>query len=204
MGAGMDGRRLRSAAMVVAMAIGIAGGLGRATAAEATGDDPPAPTVEEPSGPAGARAAPPRPAAATTRVFGAWRLTCRSGAAEGRPQGCVAVLQVAKKENAQAVFVWRLGRIADGRLVTSFVTLTGVAIKPGVELALGRAPLRRVGFSTCEPTQCTANAVVDEALTQDLLAVDKATIVVRGSNGKAMTLEVPLAGTGEVLAALRR
>lgn len=205
------GRIARGLLVATGLAVRLGGAAVAAEAPAETGglEAPPpvGPEAVEPGAGVGAGEGAGRPAAKVTgretRVHGHWRVTCETVAAAQKPR-CVGLLQAQKKETGQVVFAWRVGASADGRMVSSFVTLSGVAIKPGVELRLGAAPTRRVGFSTCEPTLCTANAVIDEAFLRDLTAVDTASIVVRGSNGKAMTLDLPISGIGEVLALLRK
>jgi invasion protein IalB len=146
---------------------------------------------------------PPKPIRSEIVNYDNWRLVCEEYAEPAKKTVCVGILQIAKKETGETLFTWNLGLGADGAPVSTFVTLTGVSVAQGVELRVGSTPVRKVGFATCEPTQCVARAPIDAALRKDLIEADKAEITIHGSTGRNMKLELALKGVDGVLAAIK-
>ncbi|MDK9697579.1 MAG: invasion associated locus B family protein [Siculibacillus sp.] len=169
-----------------ALAVGLLGPLSPASAQTAT----PTPT--------------PTPVKTETQIIGNWKLTCTEFSDPKTPRQCIIGLEARAKTNNQAVFAWTIGLDKNGNLVSRMVTLPGVSIPPGVDLKIGNAAIRKLMYSTCEPTFCSLEAPIDAAFRKELTGSDKATVVVYGSTGKNMTIELAIGGGDKALAVMKK
>lgn len=148
--------------------------------------------------PAPAAAPMPVPSRTEIQTFDNWRLTCNDYAETGK-RVCVGQLQAVKRETKQPLFSWVIGRNSEGIPESTMVTPTGVAIARGIDLKLGQAPVRRLYFATCEPSHCTAQVGLDAALRREMTSAETAEVIVYGSTGNNMRLELPLRGVDKIL-----
>jgi invasion protein IalB len=144
----------------------------------------------------------PVPTRTEIQSFDNWRLTCNDYA-DTKKRVCFGQLQAFKRETKQLVFGWTIAQTLDGTVESTVTTLTGVAITRGIDFKVGAAALRKLSFATCEPTHCTAPVTVDAALRKDLVTAETVEVVVYGSSGNNMRLELPLKGIDKVLAEIK-
>jgi invasion protein IalB len=155
-----------------------------------------------PADKAPAQPAAPTPTRTEIQSFDNWRLTCNDYA-DLKKRTCFGQFQAIKRETKQVLFGWTIAQTLDGNVESTVVTLTGVAIAKGIDLRLGAAPVRKLSFATCEPTFCTAQVPVDAALRKDLATAETLEVVVYGSSGNNMRLELPLKGIDKVLVQIK-
>lgn len=163
---------------------------------------------EEPAPAAAAAPAPARPPVRSeTTSFNNWTLTCRealpaAGAAAGK-KACWGSMRVTDAKSQQVVLVWLIGRDARNVATTSVQTPTGVVVREGVTVALGRNT-HRLAFDWCDQNGCEAAGAFDAAFARDLSLAKEATIAFRSRDGRQVTVKVPVAGADRLLAALPR
>lgn len=134
-----------------------------------------------------------------------WQVNCREYI-NPVSKSCNAVLQLVQvnQQTSQAttLIAWSL-QIEDGKLASVIQTPTGVNIAPGVELKVGRQN-RKAAFARCEPQRCDATLAIDDALSREMAAAEKAEAIIVASQGNAVTFNLPLKGYDRALQALRR
>src|ERR1700680_1435970 len=124
------------------------------------------PGVKAPSPPA---AAPATPRRTETIMYDSWTVSCQDTVGGSEKKKCSAVLQLIDQNRGKVVLTWVIGFDKDGHLMAVFktptmitfktgdkVTGTGILVKNGLELKLGNAAVRRLGYVACEPQLCEA------------------------------------------------
>ena len=149
-----------------------------------------APTA--PTGPA----APAVPVRTEITTMDTWQVTC-SYDKDNRKLGCNAVLRVTQpgtpatdKEPARAArvfMVWALSKANDGSVYSSFQTLTGVRVQPGLQLKLDSAMPRTIPFDSCGTASCVAIAAMDPEFLKQARGVSQIQATVQSVDGRAYT-----------------
>lgn len=149
---------------------------------------------------------PPRPQEEVVRVEtmreGAWTLTCQEFAQPSGRTVCNGLLQMTREGTNDIIFVWRIGRDEEDRVVGLLQSLTGVLIEPGITLVAARAE-RQVPFTACEPGFCTGIFPIDAAFASESAGAETLEATVTSSNGQRVQFRVPVNGLDAVIAAVR-
>jgi len=162
-----------------------------------------------------AASSPPAAPAVATRTevttLDTWEVTC-SYDKDNRKIGCNAVLRVTQpgtpatdKEPARAgrVFmVWALSKANNGSLYSSFQTLTGVRVQPGLQLKLDSATPRTIPFDSCGTSSCVAIAAMDPDFLKQAQGVSQMQATVQSVDGKAYTATFVPKGIDRAIRAL--
>ncbi len=146
------------------------------------------------------------------KAVDAWEVTC-SYDKNDRKIGCNALLRISEgatpataKEPAQparVIMVWALSKANDGSLYSSFQTLSGVRIPPGVQLKMGSAPPRTVPFDSCGTNACVAIAQMDSNFVQQASAAAQVQATVQSADGRAYTATFAPKGIDKAIAVVR-
>lgn len=192
-------------AIVAAIALGATGFALFDTIAQ-TGKTPPAPAPA----PAPVAAPAPAPAPSTPQrteqtVQDGWIITCVEMSGQTK-KTCSAQMQVKENQQNRTIFVWVIGRTADGTLASVFQGPTGVQIQKGIEIKLGNAAPRKANYVVCTAQSCEASLTMDDAMVKEVLAAVNANAVVTltVADGRTVQIPMPLKGVDKVLAAIRR
>lgn len=154
---------------------------------------------------AAANAAPRTPVRSETTPYDNWTLTCQealpaAGAKAGR-KTCWASMRVSDAKSQQVVLVWLIGKDAKDEPTVSIQTPTGVLVRDGVDVALGRN-VRKLAYQWCDQTGCEASGPFDPVFARDLGGAREATISFKARDGRQVSVKVPVAGADKVVAAL--
>jgi len=167
---------------------------GAATPAESAGQAPV---------PSGTPTPPEGPQRTETIVYDAWTVTCRDTVGAKTKKACSATLQVIDQEHRQVVFVWIIGRTAEGKLMTLLQTPTGVQIQPGVELKVENGAVRKLNYVACEPGRCEASTAMDDSMVKEIVAGTKATATIYATDGRGINFNMQIAGASKAIPALQ-
>lgn len=137
----------------------------------------------------------------TTRTFGGWTVSCNEG---GEPvkKVCSANFRVINQQNKANILVWLVGFNAEGQLLTEFLTLTDVLIKPGVLIQLEDQEAVRADFVECSTRGCKARLALDDSLLEQLRQSTKATIAVTRLDGQVIQFQMEIPGVDQALSEL--
>lgn len=141
-----------------------------------------------------------------TTNYNAWVLICEGRKAGAPDWRCQANFTMKDHKSGAVLLVWFLSVNKDGKISAEIVTMTGVQVDKGVDLAIGAQPKRRkVAYSWCDANQCSAQAVLDDASLKDLVAAvgDEVTLTTTLKDGRALKFNFPLAGVDKVVARLK-
>lgn len=144
-----------------------------------------------------------RPVRTETRTFDYWSVNCAEFE-NPKTTRCAATLQVVQQKTNQVIFAWTIAAGDDRKLVGSIVTPSGVLITPGIEMKLGKANVRRVGFTSCAPNQCVGTVAIDDAIAREGAQAETAEATVRSLDGRAVTFTFPMKGMDRAVAQLRQ
>ena len=136
--------------------------------------------------------------------FDDWTVTCVEYSEGPSRHDCSATLRLTQKGTNNVVLAWTVGLNEQNKAVTVFQTLTGVAIKPGLELHLGRAAVRKIPYESCFPKHCVASTPIDGAFVRNVSAASTADVVITAATGKTLKFNFPIKGFAKAYAALRR
>ena len=159
----------------------------------------------------------PKPSAAPERVetitYDNWTVTCRDTVDGSTKRSCSALFRVID-QNRQLLLAWILGFDKEGKL-TSFIrvptgitakdnatgaTSTGILVKNGVELKLGNAAARHLGFVACEPQWCEASTSMDPTFRNDAISAPDAVVTIYTTDGSAVSYPaLPLKGIDKAI-----
>ena len=134
--------------------------------------------------------------------FDDWAVTCVDYSEGPRRHVCSAGLRVTRTGTDQVVLAWSVGLNDQNKPVTVFQTPTGIAIKPGVELHIEHAAVRKVPFESCFPNHCVASIPIDGAFVRDISEASTADIVFQAANGRDLKFNIPIKGFAKAYAAL--
>lgn len=159
----------------------------------------PAPAAQQPAADA---PPPPQPWRTEILAFDAWSVTCQEFREPKPRKVCQAQMQVVRQGTQQIVL--SLAVLADDKGVwrAAIGTPTGVAIQPGVDVAVQGAAARKAVYETCEPQRCLAALVLDEKTVKDFAAAPQLEATVVTNVGQAVKLTFPMKGFDKAWAAL--
>ena len=171
--------------------------------APARGAQPAAPQPPQEAAPTQQPHQPPPPVPFRTEIlnFDSWNVTCREFV-EPKKRECAAVLQITQTNTNQVILVWSFGMDAGNRPVAVLQVPTGVMIGPGVELRLEKAQPRKIAYTACDNSRCTASVSADAALVRDMTAAATAEVTIQATNGNNLRFNVPIKGFDKAYAAL--
>lgn len=189
-------RRLIICAAAVALA-------GASALAQTQKPQPARQQAQKPAAQQPAAEQPQRPTRTETRAFDNWSVNCAEFE-KPRATRCSASLQVVQQQTKQVIFGWTISMADDKKLVGALVTPTGVLIDPGIELKLGKAKARKVGYTSCMQRQCAGTIAVDEALVREATQADGAEATIQAVDGRTIRFTFPVKGIDRAVAQLRR
>ncbi len=163
----------------------------------------PAPQPQQPQSPPPAQPAPVQPVRTEILNFDNWSVTCRDFAEGKHKHICFALLQIVQQNNNQnqVVFSWTIGLDEDNHQVMTLQTPTGVALIPGIELKLAKGS-KTIAYTSCETGHCLATSAVDAGLVRDLSASTDIQAIIHSSDGREVTVNIPMKGFEKAYAAL--
>lgn len=162
----------------------------------------PAPTPAPAPAPAPAPSTPQR---TEQTVQDGWVITCVEMSGQTK-KTCSAQMQVKESQQRRTIFVWIIGRTAEGTLTSVFQGPTGVQIPKGIEIKLGSAAPRKANYVICTAQSCEASIAMDEAMVKEAIAAvnANAVAVLTVADGRTVQIPMPLKGIDKVIAAVRR
>ncbi len=145
----------------------------------------------------------PQPVRTEILSFDNWSVTCREFAEGKRKRICFALLQIAQQNNnqSQVVFSWTIGSDDDNRQMMTLQTPTGVLIAPGIDLKLAKGS-HTVPYTACETGHCLATQPIDAALSREIAASPDIQAIIHASDGRDVTINIPMKGFDRAYAAL--
>lgn len=145
----------------------------------------------------------PQPVRTEILSFDNWSVTCREFAEGKRKRICFALLQIAQNNNnqSQVVFSWTIGSDDDNHQFMTLQTPTGVSIAPGIDLKLSKGN-HTVPYTACETGHCLATQPIDAALVRDIAATADVQAIIHSSDGRDVTINIPIKGFDRAYAAL--
>jgi invasion protein IalB len=146
--------------------------------------------------------APPPLQWTTVGTFGSWEARCATPA--GQAKICTAVLQVIDNRSKNTLMAWIVGPDDKGAMQSVFQTPTGIMVANGVEVKLGNAPMRKIGYQSCGAQQCIASAPMNDAFIKEVVAAQKADVTLTALNGRALNFGIPVTGLDKALAAIKK
>ena len=147
--------------------------------------------------------APKIPTRTEILTFDGWVVTCNEFESP-KSRVCSALLQILQQNNGQVVFSWTVAVDSNKQVVAVMQTPTGVAIAPGVELRVGKSPVRKIPFTSCETGRCVASMTMDANLLRELSASPTAEAVIQGSQGNSVQFNIQMKGFDRAYAVLAR
>ena len=147
--------------------------------------------------------APVQPVRTEILNFDNWSTTCREFAEGKHKKICFALLQIIQQANNQnqVIFSWTIGSDEDNHQVMTLQTPTGVAITPGIELKTTKGS-KTIAYTSCETGHCLATVPVDASLVRDLLASTDIQAIIHSSDGRDVTVNIPMKGFDKAYGAL--
>jgi invasion protein IalB len=158
--------------------------------------------AQAPSSPQQDTQAPSVPRRTETINYNSWTITCTDTVEKSSKKVCSGVLQVIEQKEKRVMFAWVIGRDNQGVLRTVMQTPTGVLIANGVELKLGKAPIRTIPYTACEPQRCQASMAMDDAMVKDAMASQEAVATIVAIDGRGINFNMPIKGIDKVFAAI--
>lgn len=148
--------------------------------------------------------APAAPLRTEQIVQDAWIISCAEMA--GGKKTCSATVKVAEKQQNRVIFVWVIGRTAEGVLTSAFQGPTGVQIQKGIDIKFAKGAPRKAHYVLCNQQQCEASIPMDDAMVKEALAAVNGDAVasITAADGRVINITMPLKGIDKVLAAIRR
>lgn len=132
-----------------------------------------------PASPAPAPGATPVQPTATppgeTQNFQGWIVTCLPQPADKSPRTCVAKMGVLKSNEDRRPILFQSVIKTGGSATFVLQTPTGVDLKSGVTVQIGKNAPRHLTYESCEPSLCTATVPMDDAFVQELASAPNAT-----------------------------
>jgi invasion protein IalB len=186
-----------------APARGSPGTLPAASAAPAPAAPPTGPEHSPPAQAAQAQA-PAQQIPSRTEIlnFDNWVVTCNEFADKPKTRVCSALLRIVQQNTNQTVFVWSLTMDSNKQMVSTLQTPTGVYIAPGVELRVGKAPPRKIAFTSCDTGGCVAPLLMDANTLREMVTAPTAEAIIQGTGGNTVQFNVQLKGIDKAYAAL--
>jgi invasion protein IalB len=128
-----------------------------------------------PAAPQGAPQAAPAAPANETQNFQGWTVTCLPPPADNSGRTCIAKMGVIKSNEDRRPILF-VSVVKTGNTATFVVqTPTGIDLKSGATVQIGKAAPRHLTYESCEPALCTATVQLDDALLQELASAPSAT-----------------------------
>jgi invasion protein IalB len=158
-----------------------------------------------PGAPAAGSQTPASTLRTATKAIENWSVVCTYGK-DDQKIGCAAVLRVIQRDSGKpgaVAMVWTIGKGADGKLVTSLETQTGLLVQPGVTLKLGDAASRTLPFALCTKAACVASAPMDETFEEQAIAAESVDATLQALDGKAYKYTFSPRGIEEAVEAVR-
>jgi len=149
-----------------------------------------------------APAAPAAPVRTETINYGSWTVTCREAVDKSTKRTCSGVLQMIDQQRRQVLLTWIIARDPQGVLRTVIQAQTGVLVQKGIELKLGKSPMRTVPYLACEPQRCEATITMDDAMIKDSIASQEAVATIFATDGRGINFTLPIAGVDKVFASI--
>jgi invasion protein IalB len=147
-------------------------------------------------------AAPAKSARTETVRQGSWTLTCKETDAVPPERSCSATVRVTQQPKRDVVLVWEITRAPDATVRSLMQTQTGVSVKPGVELQLGKTTVATFNYVICGPRNCEATGAIDGALRRKLQNTKEVTVLIRARDGRDVRYRFPIDGIDKVFAAM--
>ena len=175
----------------------------RAPAAQPAAPQPQPAAQQPPPATAEAPAPAPGPKPWRTEIlnFDNWSVTCQDFREPAPRRNCQAQMQVVRQGSQQVILTIVVAGDDKNVYRAAVSTPTGVAIQPGVDLAIG-GQTRKIPFDTCEPARCTAVVVVDEKLVKDMSAGADIDATMVSNGGAAVKMSFSSKGFDKAWAAL--
>jgi len=149
----------------------------------------------------------PTPPQVPTRTeilnFENWAVTCNEFV-DPKSKRCSALLQILQQNTNQVVFTWTVAMDERKQLVAVMQTPTGVVIPPGVELRIGKSPVQKIPFASCDTGRCIATTTVDANLLREMTTSPTAEAVIQGSGGNTVQFNIQMKGFDRAYAVLSR
>jgi len=198
-----------AAATVAAIALGC--GLAQAQGAKPAPSRAPVPAQAQPAppqpapqaAPAAAEAPAPGPKPWRTEIlnFDNWSVTCQDFREPAARRTCQAQMQVVRQGSQQVILTMIVAGDDKNVYRAAVSTPTGVAIQPGVDLAIG-GQTRKIPFESCEPARCTAVVVIDDRLAKDMSSGADMDATVVSNAGQSVKMSFSSKGFDKAWAAL--
>lgn len=135
-----------------------------------------------------------------TTNYDNWIVSCRENVDGKSKKTCSAIFQLIEKERKNVLLVWIIGKSPDGNLMSFIQVPTGIYVEKGIELKIGNEGVtRKMNFVTCEPTRCEAVIQMDNSMSQELSAAQKATATVISNDGRIAKFELNIKGIDKSL-----
>lgn len=134
-------------------------------------------------------------------VHGRWTVTCQD-ASSGAKKACSAAIRIVDSRQ-QIVIFWEIGRAANGTLVASMQTPTGVLVQKGVDLKVGDAQVGKFDYAACVPQNCEAGGAIDDTLLKTITSASEMMVTIHAKDGRDVNFKFPIDGIDQALAAIR-
>ena len=109
-----------------------------------------------------------------TQNFQGWTVTCLPQPADNSPRTCVAKMGVLKSnEDRRPILIVSVVKTG-GSATFVLQTPTGIELKTGASVQIGKAAARRLVYDSCEPALCTASVQMDDPFVQELASAPSA------------------------------
>lgn len=135
-----------------------------------------------------------------TVPVGNWLLMCNDYANATVKRACTAKLQIVDGKTNAVAFIWEIGLTNDKKVTSIMHFPTGVMIAPGVQLRIGKATPHKLAFTSCAPSECTAQFPADPAFIKEVAANQSIEAVILAINGSTPTFTINPAGIDKVYA----
>jgi len=137
-----------------------------------------------------------------------WTVTCRDIiGSPPKKKNCFASFAVLDEKRRQ-LMNWVIGRDTNGKplfIVQVPQISTGILLKEGLQIKLGRASSHRLSFVMCASNQCQASTPLDNAMSKELLGASDAVIMITSGTRQEVKINVSnIKGTDRAIAAVRR
>ncbi len=134
-----------------------------------------------------------------TTTYGGWTVTCRQVVDSKAGPQCAAQLRVVEPNTKTIVVFWQIANSGKDALSSVIQTPTGVQIKPGIELAVGKAAPVKIDFDTCSPRNCEAVSQISAAMADQIRKAIDVTFTVTAKDGRQIHFKAPLDGSMKAL-----
>ena len=104
----------------------------------------------------------------------------------------------------QLVFAWSVTLDANKQANAVVQTPTGINLAPGVDIRIGKAPPRKMPFTSCEPNFCIAKSPLDTAILHEMVTNPTAEATIQSSQGSDVKFNIQMKGFDRAFAALAR